>query len=559
MQDEKLVASIFATSEAMNPKGSLGTSRKASPERSQSQEPPTEGLAEPVDSQSNDPANDAVVHDAGEGSSSQIEKKLETVTMNDPPSEASTSQDTIPEGADNLLRTGKNNMGESTKSSDYSSYVKADAIEDEIPANAEQPNVEGVVRIYGAQRSNFIVDARPTINAVAMSMVGKGSENMEHYKNCTKAYLGIANIHVMRKSLHRVVEALKDYDMTSLPPNHELLAKSGWLNHIRTLLQGTDLIVRQIAVNHSNVLIHCSDGWDRTSQLSALSQLCLDPYYRTIEGFVVLVEKDWLSFGHMFRQRAGLLGSDKWFEVENDRVGGVAGNSNNGHGQPGVAGANAFENALLSAKGFFNRKNESRESLASSDGDALNLDNSPSPSRTSGLPKPLIEEKRETKVNEVSPVFHQFLDVAYQLLRQFPTRFEFNEYFLRRLLYHLYACQYGTFLFDSERERVENRAAERTRSVWDHFLALKDTKFKNKNYDPESDDMIPGKERVLFPKTDDIKWWAEAFRRKDQDMTEAGVGLFPINKSEEDENVLMDFEQAVTYREFGQRRGTPGV
>lgn len=42
-----------------------------------------------------------------------------------------------------------------------------------------------------------------------------------------------------------------------------------------------------------NVIVHCSDGWDRTSQLSSLTQLLLDPYYRTIEGFIVLVEKDW--------------------------------------------------------------------------------------------------------------------------------------------------------------------------------------------------------------------------------------------------------------------------
>ena len=54
------------------------------------------------------------------------------------------------------------------------------------------------------------------------------------------------------------------------------------------------------------MLVHCSDGWDRTAQLCALAQFVLDPYYRTIEGFRVLVEKDWCAMGHMFRQRGGL-------------------------------------------------------------------------------------------------------------------------------------------------------------------------------------------------------------------------------------------------------------
>jgi len=52
-------------------------------------------------------------------------------------------------------------------------------------------------------------------------------------------------------------------------------------------------------------LIHCSDGWDRSSQLTSLTQLLLDPFYRTIEGFLILIEKEWLSFGHQFGFRNG--------------------------------------------------------------------------------------------------------------------------------------------------------------------------------------------------------------------------------------------------------------
>ncbi|KIW16006.1 hypothetical protein PV08_06057 [Exophiala spinifera] len=376
--------------------------------------------------------------------------------------------------------------------------------------------------VYGAQQRNLIVDARPSINAMVNHATGMGSEDMNNYKFATKVYLGIDNIHVMRDSLNKVVDALKDSDLTPLGPNRDLLQKSDWLKHISSVLDGVGLIARQVGLQHSHVLIHCSDGWDRTSQLSSLSQLCLDPYYRTLEGFIVLVEKDWLSFGHMFKHRSGFLSSDKWFHIENERIG--RGNEDpDGKEQSGaMSGAQkAFENAFLSARGFFSntRNNDSRESLnIDSDMDAGGNDSESQAnrrivSRSGGKDK----EKPTTKVKETSPIFHQFLDATYQLVHQYPTRFEFTERFLRRLLYHLYSCQYGTFLGDSEKERKDARLAERTRSVWDYFLARK-KEFINPKYDPVVDDNVRGKERLIFPKPGEARWWNELFGRTDEEM-----------------------------------------
>ena len=386
--------------------------------------------------------------------------------------------------------------------------------------------------IYGAQQRNMIVDARPTVNAYAMQAVGLGSENMDNYKFATKVYLGIDNIHVMRDSLNKVIEALKDSDLTPLPPNRELLHKSHWLKHIANMLDGVGLIARQVGLQHSHVLIHCSDGWDRTSQLSALSQLCLDPYYRTMEGFIVLVEKDWLSFGHQFRYRTGFLSSDKWFQIENERIGGKDSNNNDSsRSNDAMAGAQkTIENALLSAKGFFSNKdhNNSRDSLnIESDGEQLQSYDSDSPpvSRRAGSvtnspatsAKGTGGDKHITKVKETAPIFHQFLDATYQLMYQHPTRFEFSERFLRRLLYHLYSCQYGTFLYDNEKLRTESKTSERTRSVWDYFLSRKE-QFLNSKYDPVIDDNIRGNERLIFPRPDEVRWWSELFGRTDEEM-----------------------------------------
>lgn len=370
-------------------------------------------------------------------------------------------------------------------------------------------------RVYGAQQHNLIVDARPTVNALAMQAVGLGSENMDHYRFATKVYLGIDNIHVMRESLNKVIDCLKESDVTPLAPNREALANSKWLKHIGGLLDGASIIARQIALQHSHVLIHCSDGWDRTSQLSALSQLCLDPYYRTLEGFIVLVEKDWLSFGHMFAHRSGFLSSEKWFNIENERIGG----DSNARQDPGSKPTgNALENAFLSAKGFFNKDNNSRESIVDSDGELQPYDAATQHLRKASVPTKSKDDKTTTKVKETSPVFHQFLDATYQLLIQHPTRFEFNERFLRRLLYHLYSCQYGTFLYNNEKERLENHVRDKTRSVWDYFLSRKE-QFLNEKYDGTIDDNVRGKERLILPTAGEVRWWHELFGRTNAEMS----------------------------------------
>lgn len=433
--------------------------------------------------------------------------------------------------------SGSSKEGDSTSLAGDLALTNSEALEDAVISKmrGDDDDADGESKkpmVYGAQQRNMIVDARPTVNAYAMQAVGLGSENMDNYKFATKVYLGIDNIHVMRESLNKVIEALKDSDLTPLPPNRELLHKSHWLKHIANMLDGVGLIARQVGLQHSHVLIHCSDGWDRTSQLSALSQLCLDPYYRTMEGFIVLVEKDWLSFGHQFRYRTGFLSSDKWFQIENERIGGKDSNSSDpSRSNDAMAGAQkTLENALLSAKGFFSNKehNSSRDSLnVDSDGEQLQSYDSDSPpaSRRHGpvsnsaatSAKGAGVDKHVTKVKETAPIFHQFLDATYQLTYQHPTRFEFSERFLRRLLYHLYSCQYGTFLYDNEKSRIEAKISERTRSVWDYFLSRKE-QFLNPKYDPVIDDNVRGKERLIFPRTDEIRWWSELFGRTDEEM-----------------------------------------
>ncbi|EPY77496.1 myotubularin-related protein 9 isoform 1 [Camelus ferus] len=65
-----------------------------------------------------------------------------------------------------------------------------------------------------------------------------------------------------------------------------------------------------------------------------------------------------------------------------------------------------------------------------------------------------------------SPVFLLFLDCVWQILRQFPCSFEFNENFLIMLFEHAYASQFGTFLGNNESERCKLKLQQKTMSLW---------------------------------------------------------------------------------------------
>eukprot|EP00742_Colponemidia_sp_Colp-10_P009268 GILJ01010095.1.p1 GENE.GILJ01010095.1~~GILJ01010095.1.p1 ORF type:complete len:1405 (-),score=241.75 GILJ01010095.1:247-4461(-) len=233
----------------------------------------------------------------------------------------------------------------------------------------------------------FIVDARPQTNAFGNKVVGKGFELTGHYNDCEIVFMNIANIHRIRAS-HQALAAILDPYHSNIESLDEdwplLLDRTLWLRHIKKILTAAVMITEYVEKEGFSLVVHCSDGWDRTSQLTALSQLLLDPFFRTIRGFEVLVEKEWLSFGHKFAERMG----------------------------PGS-------------------KNYS-------------------------------DDRR-------SPIFLQFLDCVWQIWHQFPCSFEFNEMFLFEIMDAVYSGKFGTFLCDSERERIEHHLSQRTVSLWTHI------------------------------------------------------------------------------------------
>ncbi|GKZ00859.1 hypothetical protein MPSEU_001037600 [Mayamaea pseudoterrestris] len=147
-----------------------------------------------------------------------------------------------------------------------------------------------------------IMDLRPKSAAMANRTGGYGYESVSNYPGATIQFCGIDNIHKVRDAYHKLSAVCTSPTTTDLNWN-SLVEDTKWPSMVRLLLAAAWESAFWIQVYRYPVLLHCSHGWDRTSQVAALAQLMLDPFYRTREGFSTLVEKDFMSFGHPFHTR----------------------------------------------------------------------------------------------------------------------------------------------------------------------------------------------------------------------------------------------------------------
>ena len=140
----------------------------------------------------------------------------------------------------------------------------------------------------------------------------------------------------------------------------------------------------------------------------------------------VLIEKDWLQFGHKFLDRCSFL-SHPFNEIKHLNISASAGGGGGGASSPntrsvGPALPDADEIAESGVSSVF----------ASS---------------------AALQQYRGVS-REAGPIFRQFLDAVLQLSREHPIAFQFSQNYLVAICDFAYSGLFGTFLANCEREQT---------------------------------------------------------------------------------------------------------
>lgn len=100
-------------------------------------------------------------------------------------------------------------------------------------------------------------------------------------------HMQIGNIHSLRSAFQSLIRLCQPNGVAPTAFWLQQVESTGWIHHVQMVLRGIHKTAHLVEVERTSVIVHCSDGWDRTAQLAGGAELLLDSHSRTIHGFEV--------------------------------------------------------------------------------------------------------------------------------------------------------------------------------------------------------------------------------------------------------------------------------
>jgi myotubularin-related protein 9 len=157
-------------------------------------------------------------------------------------------------------------------------------------------------------KQGYIYDLRDSSILKTAASKGGGYETEANYPLWKRINKHLERFDQLQVSFSKLIETCSDQSI-AMDKYLNKLESSNWFLNIRQAIYVACIIADELQNKNGCILVHGWDGSDNTLLITSLVQIILNPECRTLRGFQLLIEKEWLLGGHPFSRRCFKLTS----------------------------------------------------------------------------------------------------------------------------------------------------------------------------------------------------------------------------------------------------------